>query len=127
MEKRSRQRDAIYADLCSRKDHPTADMVYESVKKDFPSIGIATVYRNLRAMADSGKIRVLHTENADHFDADISNHCHLYCRNCKSLLDFEMISVDSLVAEAKDEYNSSVDSVTLIFNGLCEDCYKKAN
>ena len=44
--KHSRQRDAIKTFLMSRKDHPTADVVYTFVKNDFPSISLGTVYRN---------------------------------------------------------------------------------
>ena len=42
--KHSRQRDAIKTFLMSRKDHPTADVVYTFVKNDFPSISLGTVY-----------------------------------------------------------------------------------
>ena len=45
--KHSRQRDAIKTFLMSRKDHPTADVVYTFVKNDFPIITLGTVYRNL--------------------------------------------------------------------------------
>ena len=45
--KRSRQREAIKEFLMSRKDHPTAEVVYEHVSKDFPNISLGTVYRNL--------------------------------------------------------------------------------
>lgn len=41
--KHSRQRDAIKTFLMSRKDHPTADVVYTFVKNDFPSISLGTV------------------------------------------------------------------------------------
>lgn len=40
--KHSRQRDAIKTFLMSRKDHPTADVVYTFVKNDFPSISLGT-------------------------------------------------------------------------------------
>ena len=49
--KHSRQRDAIKTFLMSRKDHPTADVVYTFVKNDFPSISLGTVYRNLSFLA----------------------------------------------------------------------------
>ena len=41
--KHSRQRDAIKTFLMSRKDHPTADVVYTFVKNDFPRISLGTV------------------------------------------------------------------------------------
>lgn len=45
--KYSRQREAIKSFLMTRKDHPTADVVYHSLRADFPNISLGTVYRNL--------------------------------------------------------------------------------
>ena len=45
--KKSKQRDAIIKFLMTRKDHPTADMVYMNIKEEFPKISLGTVYRNL--------------------------------------------------------------------------------
>ena len=52
--KRSRQRDAIRSFLMSRKDHPTAEVVYDNVSKEFPNISLGTVYRNLTFLVDNG-------------------------------------------------------------------------
>ena len=48
----SRQREAILAFLKPRKDHPTADMIYNGVKKEFPNISLGTVYRNLTLLSE---------------------------------------------------------------------------
>ena len=45
--KYSRQREAIKEFLMTRKDHPTADVVYMNVRQEFPNISLGTVYRNL--------------------------------------------------------------------------------
>ena len=47
MMKKSRQRDAILANLKQRCDHPTADMIYMDIRKEIPNISLGTVYRNL--------------------------------------------------------------------------------
>ena len=58
--KHSRQRDAIKTFLMSRKDHPTADVVYTFVKNDFPSISLGTVYRNLSFLVEHAKPLLFH-------------------------------------------------------------------
>ena len=58
--KHSRQRDAIKTFLMSRKDHPTADVVYTFVKNDFPSISLGTVYRNLSFLWSMAKPSLFH-------------------------------------------------------------------
>ena len=68
--KYSRQREAIKCFLMTRKDHPTADVVYHSLRADFPNISLGTVYRNLTLLADLGEIARLRLgDGVDHFDA----------------------------------------------------------
>ena len=54
MQRYSKQREAIFENLQSRYDHPTADMVYTDLKRDFPNISLGTVYRNLSLLAEEG-------------------------------------------------------------------------
>jgi len=51
------QKQAILRFVLASKNHPTAEEVFEAVKKDLPCIGFATVYRNLAALAKAGKIK----------------------------------------------------------------------
>ena len=50
--RRSKQRDAIKAYLMSTTAHPTAEVVYKNIKKDFPNISLGTVYRNLNFLVE---------------------------------------------------------------------------
>ena len=75
--KHSKQRDAIKNFLMTRKDHPTADVVYTKVREEFPNISLGTVYRNLTLLSEIGEItRIRVGDGIDHFDADISLHYH---------------------------------------------------
>ncbi|MBQ1935230.1 MAG: transcriptional repressor, partial [Clostridia bacterium] len=51
-QKHSKQRDAIVQVLKNTKSHPTADWVYEEVRKQIPNISLGTVYRNLAKLSD---------------------------------------------------------------------------
>ena len=53
--KYSRQRESIKVCLQGRKDHPTADMLYTDVRKEFPNISLGTVYRNLNLLVETGE------------------------------------------------------------------------
>ena len=52
----SRQREAIKEFLMTRKDHPTADVIYQNVRLEYPNISLGTVYRNLTLLSDLGEI-----------------------------------------------------------------------
>ena len=61
MKKYSRQREAVYEAVCSVRSHPTADEVYDSVKKKLPNVSLATVYRNLSLLCSEGKLIMINT------------------------------------------------------------------
>ena len=73
--KYSRQREAIKEFMMTRKDHPTADIVYMNVRKEFPNISLGTVYRNLTLLSDMGELLRLRVgDGVDHFDATTTTH-----------------------------------------------------
>ena len=61
----SAQREAVLKELSSRYDHPTAEDIYFSVKKEISNISLATIYRNLTFLSDNGKFLCLLAENFD--------------------------------------------------------------
>ncbi len=124
--KYSRQRELIKDFLCSRKDHPTADVVYTNVRQQFPNISLGTVYRNLTLLSDMGEIQRLHLgDGVDHFDADISAHNHFVCRRCGCVTDLEMESIDHITETAAKNFPGKIDGHITYFYGTCGDCCRK--
>ena len=78
MQRFSSKRDAILDNLRSRKDHPTADMIYDDIRKIYPDISMGTVYRNLSDMCDTGLIIRLGVAGKERYDGDISLHTHFF-------------------------------------------------
>ena len=86
--KYSRQRQVIFDFLMTRKDHPSAEVVYQNVRQEYPNISLGTVYRNLSLLADMGEIQRLRVgDGIDHFDADTSEHYHFVCSECGCVTD----------------------------------------
>ena len=123
--KHSRQRDAILNNLRSRYDHPTADELYLSLKKEFPNISLATVYRNLNMLCENGIIQKIVSDDVDRFDAQIKVHYHMTCNICKKVFDIEMPVIDNLNEQAQKYVKGTVETHTIMFNGICENCQKK--
>ena len=97
----SKQREAIKEFLMTRKDHPTADVIYRNVRSQNPNISLGTVYRNLTLLAGEGEINRLNVgDGIDHFDADTSPHYHFVCMECGSVIDLEMDSIESITSAA---------------------------
>ena len=80
MTKRSIQRDLIKNNLTSRYDHPTADMVYHSIRQKLPNISLGTVYRNLRFLVEQGDAVSLKLgDGPERFDGHVHPHYHFIC------------------------------------------------
>lgn len=124
--KYSRQREVIKDFLLTRKDHPTADVVYMNVRQQYPNISLGTVYRNLTLLSDIGEILRLRVgDGVDHFDADTSPHNHFICSDCGSVLDLEMDAIHKITDLASENFSGRVDGHVTYFYGLCPVCYKE--
>ena len=121
--KHSKQRDALLMLLKSVKNHPTADWLYDNLRKEFPKISLATVYRNLNLLVDNGEIiRLDCNGDAEHYDGNPQNHYHFICRNCSAIIDVS-ISTDESLNELVTEKNTlKIEDHALFFHGLCEKC-----
>ena len=119
--KYSRQRELIKDFLMTRKDHPTADAVYQNVRRQNPSISLGTVYRNLTLLADAGEIIRLNLgDGVDHFDADV-------CRECGSVLDLPMDSIEGITDVAATHFDGLITGHMTYFYGKCHACVKSGN
>jgi len=130
MLKHSRQRDAIKAFLMTRYDHPTADVVYTNLRKEFPNISLGTVYRNLTLLSDLGEIQKLSVgDGVDHFDGNPAPHLHFACTACKGVQDLDLDSsvLKSAVHKASDHLPGRVDGLSVYFYGVCDDCLTRAD
>ena len=116
--KYSRQRESIKASLMSRKDHPTADAVYASIREEFPNISLGTVYRNLNLLVELGEAQKLaFGDGKDHFDADTSLHYHFVCRSCGAVTDLPMEPLADIDQKAQSCTADQIEDHTVFFFG----------
>jgi Fur family transcriptional regulator, peroxide stress response regulator len=80
------QRLAIVREVFSRT-HPTVGEVYETVRAQFPTIGLATVYNTLRSLTERGYVRELPFGDATRFDVNVMPHTNLVCDRCGRIED----------------------------------------
>lgn len=124
--KYSRQREAIINFLETRKDHPTADIIYSSVKKEFPNISLGTVYRNLTLLTELGEILRLNVgDNTDHFDFTTDNHYHFICKDCGSVIDLDIKKLDFMKEMNLSNFHGNIIGHCTYFYGYCDQCQHK--
>ncbi|MDY4582365.1 MAG: transcriptional repressor [Candidatus Faecousia sp.] len=122
--KQFKKRNAILACLRQTRLHPSAEMVYEMLRPDFPDISLATVYRNLSRFRSEGLIQSLGTvDGIERFDADTHPHVHFICTGCGRVMDLPQLEPPlSLGQEAEASTGCHVESCQLTFSGLCGHC-----
>ena len=121
--KYSRQREAIKSFIMTRKDHPTADVVYHSLRADFPNISLGTVYRNLSLLEEIGEIIKISTGvGPDHYDYNTAPHYHFICRGCGLVMDIDLDFADELMTQVQESTDLAIESCSVSFTGLCPDC-----
>lgn len=122
-QRRSKQRELILEELRGVTSHPTADELYEMVRKRMPNISLGTVYRNLELLASHGIILKIETGGKNRFDGNATTHPHLRCTNCGRIEDLNL----QITSEDLDNDQSKGFSITgcnVEYLGLCPDCAK---
>ncbi len=123
MVKYSRQREAIKMFLMSRKDHPTAETIYQNVKQEYPNISLGTVYRNLTFLCENGDaIKISCGDKSERFDGNPMPHYHFYCKECGGVSDLEMDDISFINTLAMKNFNGRIDGHNTLFYGICEKC-----
>lgn len=120
----SRQRELIYCALQETKEHPTADMIFQALKPENPSLSLGTVYRNLSLLSQEGRI-VRMPFPVERYDADTSPHPHFVCTRCGSVRDLDL-PYDPELDRAAAQTGHQVSGHTVLFSGVCAQCLRDA-
>ncbi len=128
--KYSRQREAVKNYLMSTKEHPTADMVYNKIREEYPNISLGTVYRNLSLLVELGEVvKVPSMDGCDHFDGDTSAHYHFICTECGRISDIDTNLEEELSRinrEVNRGFDGYINGSAIHFYGHCQDCMAKS-
>ncbi len=122
----TKQRQIILEELQKTKSHPTADELYQVVRKRIPNISLGTVYRNLEILASCGLIKKLEIAGSQkRFDANMEDHQHVRCICCGRVDDLYCDSVNPLDCIAGTCCDYEILDYKLEFLGLCPECIAK--
>jgi Fur family transcriptional regulator, peroxide stress response regulator len=119
------QRLAIYRQLVTTDEHPSAEWVYRRVRESHPSISLDTVNRTLLTLARIGAAFVVEgSGDAKRFDGAGEGHQHFKCLRCRRIIDFHHEPFDNIqVPEVISRFKVLRKSV--YFEGICDRCEKE--
>lgn len=117
------QRVAIVEELY-KNGHMNIDDLYKNLLKKFPSISLATIYKNVNAMVDKiflNEVKIPEAKSVYELVKD--EHSHLVCSSCGRIED---IHIDTEVLENSLSTISEfqVKNTEVIFSGICKQCQK---
>ncbi|MDI6783885.1 MAG: transcriptional repressor [bacterium] len=122
------QRIAIYTELVKSKAHPSAEMIFQNLKKKYPSMSFATVYKTMETFIALNLVYPINTgQEVIRYDGNPELHHHFICRGCNAIEDiadsaFGHIELPDSVAK---EY--TILTYGLVLQGICKTCRKKGN
>lgn len=121
----SKQREIILNEVMNSHLHPTADSIYNSLKKDNPELSLGTVYRNLSQLTKHGFISKLSIPNqSDRYDKNIKPHAHLICKDCNNIYDVESETINKFINDLSNEKDLSITNYDIVLQGTCKNCKK---
>jgi Fur family peroxide stress response transcriptional regulator len=117
------QRVAIVREVFSRS-HPTVGEIYESVRRQFPTIGLATVYNTLRTMTQRGLVSELPSSSAMRFETNMAPHANLVCRGCGRIEDVEFVPehLQTMLQHLAQAADFAPDGQRFDVYGRCRTC-----
>ncbi|NUM35342.1 MAG: transcriptional repressor [Candidatus Brocadiae bacterium] len=120
------QRLAILKILSTSIGHPSVEKIYEQVKKNFPTISRATVYKNILVIKDLGEVLELAFSNdSNRYDGHLPHpHPHAICTECKKIVDSELEILKDFTQKVREETGFRIYDHRIDFFGLCPDCQK---
>ena len=125
MERFTRQRTAIYAVVAGAQRPLSPQEILETAHVSVEGLGLATVYRNLKALLEDGAIEVVQLpgESPRYEPAGQSHHHHFQCTQCARVFDVHACPGD-LQGLAPQGFQVQRHELTLY--GLCADCAQAA-
>jgi Fur family peroxide stress response transcriptional regulator len=118
------QRLAIVKILAKSEGHPSVEMIHDRIRKEFPTMSLATVYRNIVLIKSFGEVLELgFPDGSNRYDGNTPTpHPHVICIKCKKIVDPDLHSLQDMTREVATETNFKILNHRLDFFGICADC-----
>jgi len=117
------QRIAICRFVLNSRDHPTAQRVYDEVKKIHPTISLATVYKTLQVLKDLDLIQELDLPQGQaRFDSYVKPHVNLICLQCGNIVDLEDAAAIEIISKVAAAAKFKPKGHRIDIFGTCRTC-----
>src|SRR6478735_7231631 len=125
--KKTSQRALIWASLLDSKGHPSVEEIRDNLLKQGHRIGLATIYRTIKLLLQSGFIRQSKLHGMTRYEPVVGqpNHLHFICNSCASTVEFPSRKVENLIRRATEVNGFEEKYSRYSIFGLCKTCQRK--
>jgi Fur family ferric uptake transcriptional regulator len=125
--KKTSQRAFIWAALLESKGHPSVEEIRDTLLAQGHRIGLATIYRTIKILLQSGFIRQSKLHGMTHYEPVVSqpNHLHFICNSCGSTVEFPSRKIENLIKRATKHHDFEERYSRYAIFGLCRSCQRK--
>ena len=117
------QREIIYRAVVSSKQHPSPEHIFDEVRRQIPSLSLATVYKNIHTFLEAGLLREVSPHHGSlRLEANLADHHHLVCTRCKAIVDLDESEVEPIHLSRKLQAGYRILRYSVEFQGLCPAC-----
>lgn len=122
--RKTKQKEIILDILDHNRTHPTIQEIYSLAKEKNPSIGQATIYRNVNKLVEEEKVlRLPETKDEGyHYDINMAPHNHLICNSCGRIIDLFDNDYDDMLRKIEESNSIKITKSLLILEGICSKC-----
>lgn len=102
--------------------HIDIDRLFENIKKSFPTISLATLYKNINAMVEKGllkEVKIVGMKNK--YEITKKEHAHAICSECGKVEDV-YVDADTMKSNLETETQYYISKTDMNFFGVCPDC-----
>jgi Fur family peroxide stress response transcriptional regulator len=109
-------------DILNMNGHLNIDDLYKLLQNKFPTLSLATIYKNIKAMSNKlflGEVKIPNQKNV--YELTKKEHSHVVCSKCNTIMDIDLY-ISNILSQAESISNYSLNKSSIVLNGICPKC-----
>ena len=113
--------------MIERHGHINIEELYRQMREEFPSVSLATIYKNINQMVENGLVQEvkLPTQKSV-YEIVKEPHLHMVCDRCHKIEDI-VVGTDKIIEEAEKLSGYEILDSFITLRGICPECRQKAD
>ena len=104
--------------------HMSVEEIYEQIRRSYPSISLATIYKNINTLCEANILREIKApQDKQRYELSSDKHLHVYCEICGKLEDI-YLETKALEQSCGARSGYAISDISAVLIGTCPECLK---